>query len=617
MKSVRDWRVAPSQPCSTRHVWWNDFARPLVLSLAVISIAFATPAQIPQKQNVLVITEVGFSHTLTTAIMQQLESGVQVAPDRHVEFYTESFDLTSLPAKPTPAEVREWLAKKYSGQKIDVVVALGPNVIRFLANQAQSLFPDVPIVICGADADQAGKPKLDSQFTGTWVDIAPAATLNVALQLFPDTRHVVVVAGTSRYDKVAVALTKAELASFDSRIDITYLSDLEMGKLLAQLRQLPKQTIVLYVSYFQDAAGNQFVNATKALPMVRKASSAPVFGMSDTYLGHGIVGGVLMNFEEQGKATARIVSALLDGKKAEDIPIVTYPSVPMFDWHELQEWHIAESMLPPQSVVLFREPGVWERTRWLWITALLTIFSLSVLVVYLQYNRTQLQLAKERQTQLSGMLINAEEKERRRVASDLHDDFSQRLALLALGLQNAAEGLPASAVETTRQLHELVNSASELGADLHTLSHHLHSSTLDGLGLVPGVSAFCKEFHAQHGVEVEFNHNEIPRPINPDIGLCVFRIVQEGLRNVHKHSGVNKAEVSIHAESEKLKVFVSDEGHGFDIRKLKERGGLGISSMEERVHLMGGQFKIRSEYGRGTRLEAWVPFEPPVWLPRG
>ena len=215
------------------------------------------------------------------------------------------------------------------------------------------------------------------------------------------------------------------------------------------------------------------------------------------------------------------------------------------------------------------------------------------------------------------MLINAEEKERRRVASDLHDDFSQRLALLALGLENAAESLPASAVESNRQLHELVNSASELGADLHTLSHHLHSSTLEGLGLIPGVSAFCKEFQAQQGVQVEFIHNEIPQTIDRDICLCVFRIVQEGLRNVQKHSGADKAEVGIHAEEAKLKVFVSDEGHGFDIRKLRNRGGLGILSMEERVHLLGGQFKIRSAIGRGTRLEAWVPFEPPVWLTRG
>jgi len=118
-------------------------------------------------------------------------------------------------------------------------------------------------------------------------------------------------------------------------------------------------------------------------------------------------------------------------------------------------------------------------------------------------------------------------------------------------------------------------------------------------------------------VQVEFIHNEIPQTIDRDICLCVFRIVQEGLRNVQKHSGADKAEVGIHAEEAKLKVFVSDEGHGFDIRKLRNRGGLGILSMEERVHLLGGQFKIRSAIGRGTRLEAWVPFEPPVWVTRG
>jgi signal transduction histidine kinase len=385
-----------------------------------------------------------------------------------------------------------------------------------------------------------------------------------------------------------------------------------MNKLLEQMRNLRKHTIVLYVSFFQDAAGNRFINATKALPLVANASNAPVFGMSDTYIGHGIVGGSVMNFQEQGGVTAKIVSELLSERKARDIPIVSYPSVPMFDWRELQKWHVPQSRLPAESVIRFREASPLERTRWMWITAILALLGLSSLVVYLQYNRTQLRLAQERQSQLSGMLISAEEKERSRVAAELHDDYSQRLALLALGLENAAEIIPTSAQEASRQLHGLVNSASELGADLHSLSHSLHSSTLERLGLIPGVSAFCKEFEAQHGVQVEFSHKEIPEAIHADAALCLFRIIQEGLRNVHKHSGATNARVGVIGNGRKLSVFVSDQGSGFDKRTLGKKQGLGLLSMEERAHLLGGQFEIHSEPGKGTRLQAWVPLERPA-----
>jgi signal transduction histidine kinase len=116
----------------------------------------------------------------------------------------------------------------------------------------------------------------------------------------------------------------------------------------------------------------------------------------------------------------------------------------------------------------------------------------------------QLKLARAREGHLSGLLISAEEKERRRIASELHDDFSQRLAVLALGLENVDEATPASFPDVHKQLRRLVKSTSELGADLHTPSHQLHSSTLESLGLVPAVAAICKEFTAQQGIKVEF-----------------------------------------------------------------------------------------------------------------
>ena len=531
-------------------------------------------------------------------------------PDRHVEFYSESLDLESFPGRPSREDAQDWLAKKYGDHKLDLIVAVGPGAIEFLSNDAQALFREVPIVICGSSSGQVSNPKLDARFTGTWVKLEPEKTLELALHLFPDTRQVFVVGGSSDFDKAAMSLTKKALSSVKTKSEIIYLTDMGMNSLMEQLRNLPEHSIELYTSFFQDAAGNKFLNSTNALPMIAGASRGPDFGMFDTYVGHGIVGGYVLPFEKQAKITAQIVAGLVDGKRAQELPIETLPGEYLFDWRELQHWHIPKASLPFGSVLMFREASLWERTKWSWITSLLIIAVLSAIAIYLQHSRKQLTQAKDKQMQLSGLLINAEEKERSRVASELHDDFSQRLAILALGLENVQEATPASLDDVHKQLHELARSTSELGSDLHTLSHRLHSSTLESLGLVPAVDALCKRIHLQARHQGRLSSDEIPRSINPDAALCIFRIVQEALRNLKKYSGAEEAEVDLRMTGDRLEICVRDEGRGFNLSQLGQNGGLGIRSMEQRARLLGGKFQIHSEPGKGTRLEAWVPLRP-------
>jgi signal transduction histidine kinase/ABC-type uncharacterized transport system substrate-binding protein len=581
-----------------------------MLSLVSFFWSGPTSAQAPLKRSVLILSDEGMSHSLTTEVTREIVAGVPETPDRHVEFYSESLYLDSFPGRPSREEARDWLAKKYGDYKLDLIVAVGPGAIEFLSNDAQALFREVPIVICGSSSDQASNAKLDARFTGTWVKLEPEKTLELALHLFPNTRQVFVVGGSSDFDKVVMSLTKKALSSLKTKSEIIYLTDMKMNSLLEQLRDLPEHSVVLYISFFQDSAGNRFLNATKALPMITGASRGPDFGMSDTYIGHGIVGGYMLTFGKQAKITAQIVSELLDGKKAEELPVETLPSEYLFDWRELQHWHIPEASLPFGSMIMFREPSLWERAKWIWIASLLIIAALSAVVIYLQYGRKQLKLAKERQMQLSGLLINAQEQERSRVASELHDDFSQRLAILALGLENVQEATPASFGDVHEQLHELAKSTSELGTDLHTLSHQLHSSTLESLGLVPAVGALCKEFTAKQGIRVYFKANEIPRSVHPDVALCIFRIVQEGLRNLKKYSGAEEGEVDLRITGDRLEISVRDEGRGFELSESRQNGGLGIRSMEERARLLGGKFEIHSEPGKGTTLEAWVPLKP-------
>jgi signal transduction histidine kinase len=216
----------------------------------------------------------------------------------------------------------------------------------------------------------------------------------------------------------------------------------------------------------------------------------------------------------------------------------------------------------------------------------------------------------EERRELSGRLIRAQEDERSRLARELHDDFSQRLTVLAIDLARTAAIISDSPVEAIRRIHELRSRVSEIGADLHSLSHRLHSSSLEILGLILGVSSFCGDFAEQQHIQVDFAHKDVPRNIPPEVELCIFRIVQEGLRNVKRHSGATRAEVRLEAIANGLYLSIADEGVGFDMTKRSSRTGLGIRSMQERLRLLGGRAEIRSRLGQGTTVEVWVPLNP-------
>jgi signal transduction histidine kinase len=179
--------------------------------------------------------------------------------------------------------------------------------------------------------------------------------------------------------------------------------------------------------------------------------------------------------------------------------------------------------------------------------------------------------------------------------------------MVAVDLEQLAENVGDAPGATSRKAHELFDRVSELGADLHSLSHRLHSSTLESLGLLIGLEAFCREFTEQQGVQIDFAHENVPRGIPADAGLCMFRITQEALRNIKRHSGASRAEVRLEQLDGRLHLLVSDCGRGFNSDSPPAERGIGIHSMEERLRLLGGKLEVQSRPMEGTRIDAWLP----------
>jgi PAS domain S-box-containing protein len=220
---------------------------------------------------------------------------------------------------------------------------------------------------------------------------------------------------------------------------------------------------------------------------------------------------------------------------------------------------------------------------------------------------TERKMAEAALTNVSRRLIEAQEQERSRIARELHDDIGQRLAILAIKLAQLQQGPPNSS-ELSSRISELQNRTSEIAADIQSLSHELHSSRLQYLGIAAAIRGFCREFGEQQKVEIDFKIHDLPVLLSPDISLCFFRVLQEALHNSTKHSGVRYFEVELWGTSDEIHLTISDSGAGFDVDAAKATGGLGLISMEERLKLLNGTLSIESQLQRGTTIHARVPF---------
>jgi len=215
--------------------------------------------------------------------------------------------------------------------------------------------------------------------------------------------------------------------------------------------------------------------------------------------------------------------------------------------------------------------------------------------------------AERELSELGGRLIDAQEEERARIARELHDDLGQRMALLQINVERFKQDTVELSSKARRELNNIAELTSECSSELHDISHQLHPSRLDTLGLVATLRSFCKEFSLQHHLRVQFVHQDVPEQVPKDISLCLFRVVQEGLRNVVKHSGAAEVAVELARHGDQIDLCISDAGAGFDPAFTKVDAGLGLISMRERLRLVGGHLSIESEVSHGTRIRARTP----------
>jgi signal transduction histidine kinase len=561
-------------------------------------------------KNVLVVFADEPGMPAVAQFTNSLRNTLKAPEPAAVAIYTEYLDLGRIGGTAYGRSAAHWYEEKYSGIHLDAIVAGSHPALAFLLAHRDALWSKVPIVFTAVAPSQLDTHRLPPEVTGIYTATEFDETLEIGLRLFPRTRLVAVVSGSSQRDRNLREMSVPLREKYKGRLEWEDLSGLSTEELRHRLGALPDGCIVLWNTINSDAAGRTFV-PREALALLAPASSAPIFAPFGTYLGAGIVGGSLMDLGRIGEETAGMVLEVLRRGSASQVPPITSRGRSVkFDGRQLQRWGISEAALPPGSEVQFRVPSFWEDHKSVLLGS--AVFGLveTTLIIILLIERRRRSASERALRQLSGKLITAQEDERRRIARELHDDVNQRLALLSIELDQLREDDRSAAVRP--RLQQLSAKTADLSVEVHNLSRELHPFKLEHLGLVPAVRDFCREVESRHEIQVEFNAGVLPEGLSSDTAICLYRVLQEALRNVVTHSRARHATVTIERQNRRLLLKVADKGVGFEAEPLPLGTGLGLIAMRERLGLVQGEMLVRSTPGTGTEIVASVPVPKPL-----
>jgi PAS domain S-box-containing protein len=355
--------------------------KPIILVLAVALLLSAGPscfAQAKPVKNILVLHE-GWEKWPSNALVNTQIQKTLNSDDRfEAQFFQEYMDEWRL-GQSIP-ETAQTLHRKYGNERLDLIVAVGFIPLELLVRQGAKFFPGVPVIFVGVAGYEINTIKLPKNITGIAGDMDVTGTADLALRLQPDTRNLFVVSGNSETEhRVAIGL-QPQLRGLAGRLNITYLSDLTLDQLLARVSHLPDHSVIFFITMLQDASGHSYVPAN-VCSLLGVSANAPLYAFLDTDVGRGIVGGKIVAYEGNARQAAELALRVLNGSDIADLPVLPGPPHQVIvDWRQLQRWHIPEGRLPKDAVVLFGEPGIWQRDHW-YILGTIAVVLLQALLI--------------------------------------------------------------------------------------------------------------------------------------------------------------------------------------------------------------------------------------------
>jgi signal transduction histidine kinase len=365
---------------------------PIAALCVLLFLSAALPAQDRgEPYRVLLLHSHGSSLPANTDWHNGILRGFASAPDMQVQIDVEAPDLTRVDDADYVAELRRGYALKYRDYRPDLVIATYTPAFLFLLKDGEELFPGVPIVFCDPDGRIVSAHKLPETMTGVTLNPDFIGTLELALTLHPATERVAVIVGTGAYGQWYERLAEQAFQSLKTRPDVVWLKGLPTTELLEAVSRLPTQTVILYLVQYQDRAGNAYTPHS-ILRDVVDVASVPTYGLWDTLIGTGIVGGRMITLEEDGFRAAQMGVRILRGEAPQAIPVVNRLHNPaIFDAPALARWRIDDDRLPAGSRIRNRQPSLLQEHPGAIATGALVIALQGLLIAALFVNWRRLQ----------------------------------------------------------------------------------------------------------------------------------------------------------------------------------------------------------------------------------
>lgn len=570
----------------------------------------AADGEIDKTKRVLLL----YSHKTTSPVNVDWDRGIRRALGTG---FPEGLkiDVEHLDLDRSDEEYRATLVKllrhKYSDVQIDLVVPFYIQATEFVLEQ-RGLFGDAPIVFCSVPIAVSDLFRSAADTTGVAFESDVVDTVQVAQDLFPDARRLLVLSGLSKGEQALLRRAQSSLDHIESEITIEYVSGLPLQQFMDKISRLDGQTLVLVLNYGEDIHGRNRPTV-ETVEILAEQSGAPLFGGYDTLLGHGIVGGRLFSAERQAELAGQLAVRVLKGEDANTVPVAKVDSEYMFDARQLRRWSIPKNRLPPHSQLRFSDATLWDRYGAYLIGIGVTVAVQTLVIAALVINRSRriraeqsLFASREQARELAGKLLSAQEDERRRLARELHDDLTQRLAAAAI-VAGSLEHEAASSVASPERLAELKQDLVDISKDVHRMSRQIHPAILDDLGLADALRSECGRLADGRQIPIRIRYGELPEELPMSAAVCLYRIAQEALWNAVKHSQSEKIELTISADDESIHLEIRDWGVGFSAHESNGKAGIGLASMKERARLVHGILDIKSVPGQGTIVAVDVP----------
>jgi signal transduction histidine kinase len=556
-------------------------------------------------------------------------STVSSSPGALVEFHTEFLDLPPRQSVAYERRLRDLLQLKYQHVQLDLIVVLAARALRIALDYRHELAPGAPIVFMAVDG--AGDLELPRDVTGVAMTIDAMDTLQAALRLQPETSRVVVVGGTAGVDIRWMAKVRAMLADAPAHLEFTYVTDLPLEAVAAKVAALPDRTIVLLVSFMGDPAGRTFTSV-EALERLAETSRVPIYGMGGLFMGHGIVGGRLIDFEMQGVRAGQLGMRLLRGEKLGPADIVTPTNTYVFDWRQLRRRGLQENRLPPGSVIRFRELSAWERYRWPIIGTLALVLLESLLIAGLVVQRVRRKRAEAEAAQQRGQLAHVQRVTAvSELAATLAHEINQPLGAIVSNAEAACQLVDPAAPRRTdllETLGDIIDDGQRASEVIRRLRAMLRTGVpeekpCDLNGLIVDVLRLLDADLARAGVSTELRLREdLPRVRGDAIQL------QQVILNLALNAedamgdgagGPRRLTVETAKRApDRVEVCVRDNGVGVtgaDLERIfepfvttKTTGlGMGLSISRSIVEAHGGTIRAERNPDRGLSVRVELP----------